>query len=634
MRFALSILLLSCLGVNAQLWLGTISEGRAVDWTNAGAATVTYSIQYTSYTASATAAQIQTGLNNCPAGQYVLCQAGLYALNNGLTIKNGTALYGEGANATKFIFSAGVNCSFANDTCICIGNGDVGAYGPNWPDARMTAQTWAAGYTPLTNVIKLNSVSGLSAGMLLFLDQLDDTVDGYPSAGDLVMGSATANNFSKQGGANFHRSGRNMAQITRVTSISGTNVTIDPVVYYPAIRSAKTPEVWYSAAGTQPRTNAALKNVSIDWSAVAGYAVLLFNTANCEVSGNRFVNTNAAAGECWQMRNAQGVYNTIKNNYIYGPSHNTINQYGYTESMGCRTLYLNNIGEKNGGIYEFNGNSVASVWAYNFGTNSWVNFFVEHDTGNIYNLFEGNIGSGQSADVVHGTGALTTSHRNGYYGGATAGTGDNAFWLSSYRRFFNLTGNVMGKNNTVYKHLEAQAGTDVLSLGQNNASESGAGNPPTDPYVSSTAFLWGNWNNVSNTVLWLNAEVPSSISYLSNAIPAAQTVPASYLFNSKPTNWFGTTWDNDIPFPPIGPEVSGGDFSYSGNGHINETPAYKAWRNLPNDSRYGALNVREFNATNYVASAAEAGGGSTVVNTSSLSGGTRGLSVSGNLSIR
>jgi hypothetical protein len=634
MRPTLSILLLSVTASFGQLWSGTIDPSRAIDWTDAGCGTLTYSIQYTSYTASATAAQIQTGLDNCPAGQYVGLQAGTYNLNNGLTVKSDTAIIGEGANATKLFFSSTTSCNFGGigGAAFCIGNGN-NVYGPNYPDANITAQNWVSNYVQFTNVIKLSSVSGLSAGMLIFLDQLDDTVDGYPASGDIVVGAATANNMSKQGGSAYRRDGRNMSQVSRVVSISGTNVTIDPAVISPAYRFAKTPQVWFSSAGTMPKTNVSVQNMSIDISGSGGQAILLFNAANCLFSGLRIVGTNAAATQFAYTRTVNALHCTFQHCYGYGPSPNTINQYGFVESFGTKNLYLNVICDKNGGQFEQNGNSMGTVWAYCFGTNTWVNIFVEHDAGSMFNLVEGCIGTGYSGDVIHGTGNFTTIHRNLFIGGASAGTGDSTFWISSYHRFYNFTGNVLGKNNTTYKNVSSQSGNEIFSFGENNASESGAGNPPTDTRVSTTAFLWGNWNNVSNTTLWLSAEVPSGITSFSNPVPAAQTVPNSYFFASKPYTWWKTIWGEPL-YPPIGPGVPTGNVT--GFTNANYTPGALAYRNLANDSFYGSLNVKEFNATNFFAGTPEGGGGggSTVVNTSSLSGGTKGLSVSGNLSIR
>jgi hypothetical protein len=437
MRVAFVYMLSLSISVSAPLWNGTIDASRAIEWTNTGCGDLSYTY-YTGYTASATAAQIQTGLNNCPVGQYVRLTNGTYSLNAGLTVKSGTAIIGEGANATKLFFSATASCNFSGigGAAFCLGNGD-NVYGPNYPDANITAQTWSINYTQFTNVIKLNSVSGLSVGMLIFLDQLDDTVDGYPAAGDIVVGAATANNLSKQGGSAYRRDGRNMSQITRVISISGTNVTIDPPVLSPGYRSSKSPEAWFSSAGTLPKTNVSVQNMSIDISGSGGQAILCFNVYNSLMSGLRIVGTNTGATQFAYTRTVNTLNTTFQHCYGYGPSPNTINQYGFVESFGTKNLYLNVLCDKNGGQFEQNGNSMGTVWAYCYGTNTWVNIFVEHDAGSMFNLIEGCIGTGASADVIHGTGNFTTYHRNYFLGGASAGTGDSTFWMSSYHRFYN-----------------------------------------------------------------------------------------------------------------------------------------------------------------------------------------------------
>ena len=60
------------------------------------------------------------------------------------------------------------------------------------------AVNWTAGYTPGTTTITLAGVSGLSVGKLIYLDQNDETADGFPATGDTVFASDGA--FSYQGG--------------------------------------------------------------------------------------------------------------------------------------------------------------------------------------------------------------------------------------------------------------------------------------------------------------------------------------------------------------------------------------------------------------------------------------------------
>jgi hypothetical protein len=643
MRLTLSILLLSVTAGFGQNWVGTIDPARAIDWnTNTffpGAFGHTNrTVQYTSYTASATAAQVQTGINNCPAGQFVFLNAGSYTFNNGLSGKSAITIRGAGANATKVFVTAALSCNFSGDggAAFCISSGENN-YGPS---GGINTASWVAGYTRYTNVIKLTSVANLAVNSQIILDQADDTADGFPAAGDIVIASATAGNFSKQGGNTFKRSGRGLAEVHRVTAISGTNVTIWPPLVCPNFRTAQSPGAWWGSS--LPITNFGLENMSVDVSAIdEGTIALFFNASDCWLTGCRLLGTNVTSDHPWnytRLINADHI--TTKHNYGWGPergsSSSGVRHYGFVNCLTSFCLTENNIIDSNPGALEYNGSGVGDVWAYNFHTNSWVNTIIVHDNGTMFTLYEGIVGSGASEDVIHGTGGFITYLRNFFGVGSGDFTGSTRFWVSSYHRFDNYIGNIIGdSSNTKYLNItnRPSSGVEIFSFGENNASESGAGNPPLDTNVFRTAFLWGNYNTVSNTVLWLNAEVPSGIANFSNSVPASQTVPTSCYLTNKPSDWWGTTWDANIQFPPHGPEVTGGTVSGRG-GHANKIPAMVAWENLPNDPFYGSLNVREFNATNYVASAAEAGGGSTVVNTSSLSGGTKGLSVSGNLSIR
>jgi hypothetical protein len=99
----------------------------------------------------------------------------------------------------------------------------------------------------------------------------------------------------------------------------------------------------------------------------------------------------------------------------------------------------------------------------------------------------------------------------------------------------------------------------------------------------------------------VNSEVPSNFndgsgspSLYVNPVPGSQTLPASFYLNSKPS-WFGS-----VPWPPIGPDVTGGDISGVA-GHAYKIPARVCFESLADDTSYSIQNgarPRIFNADN------------------------------------
>jgi hypothetical protein len=98
-------------------------------------------------------------------------------------------------------------------------------------------------------------------------------------------------------------------------------------------------------------------------------------------------------------------------------------------------------------------------------------------------------------------------------------------------------------------------------------------------------FRWANYDALNAAVQLNVAEVPSAIAQFPNPIPANGLLPASLYLSGKPS-W----WGNAIPWPAIGPDVSGGD---GPGGRSYRIPARVCYDNTPKSN--GILN---FNANN------------------------------------
>jgi hypothetical protein len=90
---------------------------------------------------------------------------------------------------------------------------------------------------------------------------------------------------------------------------------------------------------------------------------------------------------------------------------------------------------------------------------------------------------------------------------------------------------------------------------------------PDDPMVATTLFRWGNFDVATNAVHFTASEVPSGVSPYGNAVPASQALPFSFYLASKPGFWPATK-----PWPPIGPDVTGGNVTGLA-GHVYTNPA-------------------------------------------------------------
>src|SRR6266568_6111029 len=113
--FLFSLILL-CLSTpaHAQLWSGILDPSRAVDWSQAGipGGIPNRTTICATLNPGASAAQINSAIAACPAGQVVFLNAGTYNLSTGVVFnnKNNVTLRGAGPNATFLIFTAGNNC--------------------------------------------------------------------------------------------------------------------------------------------------------------------------------------------------------------------------------------------------------------------------------------------------------------------------------------------------------------------------------------------------------------------------------------------------------------------------------------------------------------------------------------------
>src|SRR5207247_11001311 len=83
---------------------------------------------------------------------------------------------------------------------------------------------------------------------------------------------------------------------------------------------------------------------------------------------------------------------------------------------------------------------------------------------------------------------------------------------------------------------------------------------------------WGSYHSGTGISRFFATEVPASLSLYANPVPVDQILPASLYRSSKPS-WWGT-----MPWPAIGPDVTGGQ---DPSGHAYKIPAQVCYGSSP-----------------------------------------------------
>jgi hypothetical protein len=556
------------------------NAARKADWTKAGVnggivhRTTQCGATVNAY--SGTAGTINTAISNCASGQFVQLGTGTFNISTMITFgsKNNVTLRGMGANNTIIVFGSG-----AADGCggplslVCVEGPYINVEG-----TPQNIRNWTAGYASGTTVITLAAVTNLQVGSQMILDQTGDAAD----TGSVFINCAAA--FTDEGGCSPQDArGRPQNQHVVVTAINGTNVTITPPLHMPNWSSGKNPQAIYNSM--LPRTGIGIENLSLDGSAPSGYwaIVTFFGAVNSWVSGVRIDDPQRAHVLCYQ-----GSRISVVNNLMYDGQAIHSQSYGF-ETYGCGSaLVENNIFRLRTSPISLNGPGSGHVIAYNYidaqpwdsPTNWQPESVLYHEAGLSHILVEGNDVGTLVHDDIHGTTHFNTHLRNLVRGESGKTAHSCSVSLASYGRYFNHIGNVMGRSglHTVYEPsgTTGEANNQIYCFGWSPQSP-----VPNDPKVKSTFFRWGNYDIVTNTNRFMTGEVPTGDANYPTNIPSTNTVPSSLYLNAKPS-WFGS-----IPWPPIGPEVTGGNVSGYG-GRAYKIPARVCWESLAGPSSFNA----------------------------------------------
>jgi hypothetical protein len=560
-----------------------VSANRIVDWSTAGipGGIPNRTIHCAVLNPGATAAQISSAISACPSGQVVFLNAGTYNLNGGIVFNNksNVTVRGAGADQTFLIFSAGDSCGGQGGN-VCFINSD-----PNWTHDPRNVANWTGGYSKGSSSITLSNTANLKVGTILILDQLNDT----NTDNGAIWVCGTAGVCAVQGESGHGRADRYQQQLTKVTAISGNTVNIAPAVYMPNWRASQSPGAWWSNA--TPIVMSGIENLSIDNANSAAKAgIHFYNANNCWAKGIRSLRGRRSHVLLYQSTN-----NVIRDSYFYGTLSSATQSYGIEHFQASANLIENNIFQHITAPM-MNVGATGSVYGYNFSTDDyyttadWMQASAYHHApGNSFLLWEGNDGSGLTADQVHGTSHFITAFRNRFSGWEPGKTSQTVpIHIYTFNRYFNIVGNVLGTDAYHINYASHEGGPSnicdrsIYALGW--GGNCGPGSLPSDSKVTSTLVRWGNYDTVNDAVRFLPAEVPSGDLNFPNPVPAGNTLPSSFYLSAKPS-FFGPT-----PWPAIGADVTGGpDASVSG--HAYTIPA-RACFESSTASPSGILNFK------------------------------------------
>jgi hypothetical protein len=647
----------------AQPWSAVLAPSRAVDWSSNSPGVVggipsaawaqcktTACNAVTAAGASATAAQINAAIASAPSSSYVALSAGSYSLSSGINMGPNVVLRGAGPNNTFLVFSGGTSCGGEGGQ-ICFKDGSGYFYGSTAVQVGGTNSATVCGtgssgacnnaYGRGATTLQLSNVgsAGIVNGQYIYLDQVNDNPatpstswqngmlicdNTSPTDGCSLEGTSPGRCASGAWGAPCPSGAgteRNLIQIVKVVSgctsgCSGAgpfNVTITPGLYGQKWNAAQAPGAWWSSNNMQ---NAGVEDLSIDSTAVGTSTesgIYFDNAFNCWASNVRSISPNRNHVWFWQS-----AHITVQNSYFFGTQNEMSQSYGIESFIASDNLVVNNIFQQVTQPVVM-GPAQGIVFAYNFAihdtyyTPAWLQqgFAYRHDAGTLYNLSEGNLTSGYWEDVFHGTGGANTTFRN-YAVGWEAGRSEDTVpvQLFAYNRFENFIGNVLGCNNatsaypgncgapyhTAYEtHGGVGQGGSIYDLNAGN-SESATRVLP-DPYVETSLMRWGNYDVVNAATRFVTSEVPSGLTDgYANPVPASQALPASF-WTTKPS-WWGS-----IPWPAIGPDVTGGNVPGVA-GHVYLNPAANCYLTTLGGPADGSGSVLPFNAKNCYGSTA------------------------------
>jgi hypothetical protein len=535
------------------------------------------------FTSAMQAAIASAGAAATPASRkIVLLKAGTYYVNQQSYFGSGIGLYvkvdnvtirGEGADTTRIAANGTINnygtvVLFGHRT----GNSDADFAVQNvTADAlkgSRTIQVANASAYLVGDVITIDHVDGAAAavgpayfngGYIWFYDaQYFKRQPGYtwngPSTGALAIGSVTDLVSANAAAQTIFPQWRSTMQATEITAINGSVLTIkDPLnIDFPLSTS---PQVWRTVplnTGSIPVGNrwCGIENIAVaggnnQWGFPGGsiaFSYMAYSWAkNVEADGERSNPPDPAhPGKYgYNIGIGRGYRCVIRDSYAHGSA--DINPggqaYGIVISLGSSAcLVENNISINNNKPVEMASTGGGNVIAYNYvdgavlwNSPGWQENAIDECHGSFthHDLIEGNWTPNIGSDTTHGNSGWHTHLRNYCHGqNSSGGMSGNlrAVGMDGWTHYHAYIGNVL-KGGTVYEtNPSSRSGTPIYQLGNFYGGLSGNYD---NGYAAAHIYRDGNWDNVTNGVVWANG---------------SRTIPPSFYLTGKPSFFGANTW--------------------------------------------------------------------------------------------
>lgn len=628
-------LLIACPAFAQTPWSPFLDTSRAYDWTHVNLTVPAYTtacsgspptlLTGTGHEAANTSA-INAAIATCDATHNVVnLPAGTYHTNGWTTgskskvVVRGASTNTDGVTGTYVYTDASVGvCGGYPSAHVCVAGNSLYAQSTNVNPGGGNYCAWTAGFSQGTASVTLNSCGFTpTTGMMLVLDQADNTTDPGGIFRCSSFNSTVSPNCTQKGNVNLNPVGRVVSGtlfseqwLTKITTVSGSGtgpftVGLQDAIPFNDVTGAFTTGAW---APSSQVANVGIEDMTIDQT---GDTSTNIGILAIWVDGFWMQNVRSIGGAVVNHLDLISDYNPIvQHNYFYGSNHSGSSSY-CVEALEVSQMVVQNNIMHNTTSPDIKDGVTGSITAYNF--TPYINFggppasgiylqglYASHNSGSSFNLLEGNSTTNLIADNIWGTAYGITGFRNHLTGwqstsGLTWSSQTNSAIFNSFTRGFNMVGNVMGEpgyhtlygcqaTSTSATATQAVAGGSltastpcanvnkaIYELGtSDNTGLGNCTNPPTcDAKTASTLMRWGNYDTVNASNIWNSTEAsPGAVSGINANFTTSyfntlsQVLPNSLYLTSKPS-WFVT------PFPAIGPDITGGTTGICTSGTYN-----------------------------------------------------------------
>jgi hypothetical protein len=494
-------------------------------------------------------------------------QVGIYVKVDNVTIR------GEGAATTRIAAAGTINdygtvVLFGHRTGSSDASFAVQSVTADALKGSQTIQVANASAYVVGDIITIDHVDGpavangpafINGGYIWFYDgqyfkrQPSYTWNG-PSTGAPGLGNISDLNSANTAAKNAVPQWRSTMQETEITAISGNTLTIrDPL--YIDFPLSMSPQVWRTIplnTASIPVGNRwdGIENIAVaggnnNWGFPGGtvmFSYMAYSWAKgVEADGEKWTNDPSRPGKYGYNLGLGRTYRcVIRESYVHGSADENPGGQAYGIVVGAGSsanLVENNISVNNNKPVALNSTGGGNVIAYNYvdqavlwNSPGWQESGIDDSHANFthHDLIEGNWTPNLGGDTTHGNSGFHTHLRNYAHGTNLLGGGMSgnlrAVGMDGWTHSHAYIGNVLNGGSVYQTTPSSQSGRPVYQLGNNYG---GIGGNWDNGYSLNHIYRDGNWDNVTNGVVWASG---------------AKAIPASFYLTSKPAFFGSYTW--------------------------------------------------------------------------------------------